>query len=89
MASLTELQTRIDSAIAAMDSGNWPDVLRHARAARLMLIALPDSQFDGDEMTFDRQTVAATLSSLERAAAAEQVKQRGQIIAKPIEYMRG
>jgi argininosuccinate synthase len=69
MANLADLQTRIDAAVAAMDAADWDGCIRLADGAMLIMAAIPDSTFDGnDQIRFDRQGAAQILGSIKKRA---------------------
>ena len=90
MASLAELQTRIDQAVAALDAAAWADAVRHAQAALLIMAAIPDSTFDGnDSIRFDRIGAAQILNGVKRQASAGQAASHGGHVTTLVEYLRG
>lgn len=87
MATLADLNTRIDAALAAMDAGNWEAVSRETNAALLIITATPDTQFDGgDQIRFDR--VGATMAIKAIQTAARNKAWDDQAAVQLLEYRR-
>jgi hypothetical protein len=88
MATITDLNTRIDAALAAMDAKQWAAVQTHCNAALLIIAAIPATQFDGaDQIRFDPIGATAAIKTILADARA-----RGwndQAAAQLIEYRRG
>lgn len=89
MATLSELQTRISDAVAALDAGDYANVLTLARGAALLLVAIPDSEFQGEKITIDRESLKNTIAELNRAAASAALKTNGGIVSQEITFRRG
>ena len=90
MATIADLQSRISSAIAALDGGNYSSAVSLCEGALLMLAVIPDTQFDqNDRIEFDRAGATAAINSVIRraksAAAAQNNGGRDQIVR----YTRG
>jgi len=90
MATIADLQSRISSAIAALDGGNYASAVSLCEGALLMLAVIPDSQFDmNDRIEFDRAGATAAINSVIRraksAAAAQVSGGRDQLVR----YTRG
>ncbi len=91
MATLAQLQSRIDAAVAALDAESWADAIRLAEGALLIMAAIPDSVFDGnDQIRFDRQGSQQILTGIKRRANAQIAGASGAGFAtNDIEYTRG
>lgn len=88
MATIADLQTRIDAAIAALDGGNYQSAIQLADGALLMLSVMPDTQFDqGDRIEFDRAGATSAINSVIRRANAMRAAQSSRSI--PVHYERG
>lgn len=90
MATIADLQSRISSAIAALDGGNYASAVSLCEGALLMLAVIPDTQFDqNDRIEFDRAGATAAINSVIRraksAAAAQNNGGRDQLVR----YTRG
>ena len=89
MATLADLQTKTDSAIAAMEAGNHAAAATHARSALLILATTPDTQFDGgDQIRFDRAGATMALKEILKACNSAQWAKAGSVV-ESIEYRRG
>lgn len=88
MATLADLQTKTDAAIAAFEAGNYATASTLAHSALLIIATTPDTQFDGgDQIRFDRQ--GATLALKQIIQTCNQRRRGGQTFERPIEYRRG
>jgi|694.fasta_scaffold97088_2 hypothetical protein len=87
MATLADLQTKTDAAIAAFEAGNYKTAATLAQSAMLIIATTPDTQFDGgDQIRFDR--VGATMALKEVIKACNAKRWAGGS-NQPIEYRRG
>lgn len=89
MATLATLQTRISDAVEALDGGDYSTALTLARGAALLLVAIPDSEFQGEKITIDRESLKNTIAELNRAAASAALKTNGAIVTQEITFQRG
>lgn len=91
MANLADLQSRIESAVAAMDASNWESAITLAEGALLLMVAMPDSIFDGnDQIRFDRIGATQILNSIKRRANAQIASNSGAGFGSyDVEYTRG
>jgi exosome complex RNA-binding protein Rrp42 (RNase PH superfamily) len=89
MAKLSDLQSRIESAVAALDAGNYASALTLARGAALLIVAVPDSEFQGEKITIDRESLKNTIAELNRAAASAAMASNGGIVTQDITVTRG
>lgn len=88
MATLTDLNTRIDLAIAALDGGSYASCITHCNAALLMIAAMPDTVFDTtDQIRFDRQGATQAIQAVKRSASQRMAG--GEIVvSQPVLYTR-
>lgn len=90
MANLSDLQSRIDSAVTALDGEDWASALKHANAALLIMAGIPDSTFDGnDQIRFDRMGANEILKSIKKQANAGMAADAGGFGQADVEYQRG
>ena len=58
MATTTDINTKVDSAVASMGSGDWATALITLLQVKLMLAAKPDQKHPGGgELTYDRRAI--------------------------------
>lgn len=89
MATLADLQTKTDSAIAAMEAGNYESAATLARSALLIIATTPDTQFDGgDQIRFDRAGATMALKEILKACNSKRWAKAGSVV-EPIQYRRG
>lgn len=89
MATLADLQTKTDAAIAAMEAGNHATAATLAQSALLIIATTPDTQFDGgDQIRFDRAGATMALKEIVKACNAKRWAKSGNVV-EPIEYRRG
>jgi hypothetical protein len=90
MATLADLQTKTDAAIAAFESGNYATASTLAQSALIIIATTPDTQFDGgDQIRFDRQGATMALQSIVRTCNQRRAVANGPVLERPIEYRRG
>lgn len=89
MATISEIQSRMSEAVAALDAGNFATALRLARGAAVLLSVVPDSEFQGERMEFDRESMKIALAELAKEAQAGAVRTSGGIVSQDITYRRG
>lgn len=90
MATLADLQTKTDAAIAAFEAGNHTLAATLANSALLIIATTPDTQFDGgDSIRFDRQGATMALQQIVRTCNQRRAMANGPISERPIEYRRG
>jgi hypothetical protein len=88
MATLADLQTKTDQAIAAFEAGNHQTAATLAQSALLIIATTPDTQFDGgDQIRFDRVGATMALKQIVQTCSKRQWAKGGQNL--PIEYRRG
>lgn len=88
MATLIDLQTKTDAAIAALEGGDYAGAVRHCNAALLILATTPDSNFDGnDQIRFDRQGATQAIQAIKRSANAQAWTVTNSV--QEIQYERG
>ena len=88
MATLVDLQTRTDSALAALDGGDYSAAIQHCNAALLIIATIPDTQFDGtDQIRFDRQGATLAIQSIKRSANSQAWNSAAAV--QEIHYERG
>jgi len=88
MATLADLQTKTDAAIAALEAGNFTAAIGHCNSALLIIATMPDTQFDGtDQIRFDRAGATMAIKEIKRSANAR-AWTSGQAV-ESIQYERG
>lgn len=88
MATLIDLQTKTDAAIAALEGGDYAGAIRHCNAALLIIATTPDTQFDGgDQIRFDRQGATLAIQSIKRSANS--MAWNATAAVQEIQYERG
>jgi hypothetical protein len=89
MATLADLQTKTDAAIAAMEAGNYSTAATLAQSALLIIATTPDTQFDGgDQIRFDRAGATMALKEIVKACNTKRWAKSGNVV-EPIQYRRG
>jgi hypothetical protein len=87
MATLADLQTKTDAAIAAFEAGNHKAAATLAQSALMIIATTPDTQFDGgDQIRFDRLGATQALQQIVKTCNRKQWAGGQQT---PIEYTRG
>lgn len=89
MATLSEIQTRISEAVTALDGGEYAEALRLCRGAAMLLAVVPNSEFQGEKMEFDREALKNQIAELKQAAQAAAFAANGGVITQDIQYRRG
>ena len=88
MATLLDLQTKTDAAIAALEGGDYAGAVRHCNAALLIIATIPDTNFDGnDQIRFDRQGATQAIQAIKRSANAGRWTETNSV--QEIQYERG
>lgn len=88
MATLVDLQTRTDSALAALDGGDYSAAIQHCNAALLIIATIPDTQFDGgDQIRFDRAGATMAINAIKKSASARGWSSGAAV--EEIQYNRG
>lgn len=65
MATITDIQSRINAAVVALDAAQYASAIRLADGALLLLATTPDTQFDGtDQIRFDRLGAKSAIESV-------------------------
>lgn len=90
MATLAQLRTRLDQAVAARDASDYAACLRHLDAASIMLLGIPTSEFDGDKQDWEatKTNINKTITQIRQQAMADQAGDAGGIISLDITYKR-
>lgn len=65
-----EIETLIDAANSAAESGDHATALAKLRQAKALISALPDSSRAGDELSWDRAALDLLIGEYRREAAA-------------------
>lgn len=68
---VSELKASIAAAYAAINAENYVLALRHARAARVALMCIPDSELQGEKIAITRDDVDLMINDLNRQANAQ------------------
>ena len=89
MATLSEIQTRVSEAVTALDGGDYAEALRLCRGAAMLLAVVPNSEFQGEKMEFDREAIKNQIAELSRAAQAAAFASNGGVVTQDIQYRRG
>ena len=90
MATLTDLQTKTDAAIAAFEAGNHATAASLAQSCLLIIATTPDTQFDGgDAIRFDRVGATMALQQIVKTCNQRRAAAKGPVFERPIEYRRG
>lgn len=90
MATLADLQTKTDAAIAAFEAGSYATAGTFAQSALLIIATTPDTQFDGgDAIRFDRQGATMALQQIVKTCNQRRAANNGPVFDRPIEYRRG
>lgn len=88
MATLIDLQTKTDAAIAALEGGDYAAAIRHCNAALLIIATTPDTKFDqNDEIRFDRDGATQAIQAIKRSANSASWNASNSV--QEIEYERG
>lgn len=60
----------IDAAYTAVNAGDYSTALRHARAARIAMSAIPKSELDRERIELTREGLDSMIDDLQRQANA-------------------
>lgn len=79
MATVAELQTTMDAAVAAINAGDLDTAFTKALAGQAILAALPSGQIGGAETRWTPQTINEFIQNLRRARGRSAGVQRTKI----------
>lgn len=88
--TLSDVQTKLSAAAAAILSGDYATAYSYALAAQTLLAGIPDSSFGanpGVQLRF-RETIEQTLVNIRHAKAAAAAAAAGGITQIPVLYER-
>ena len=64
MATVANVNTYADAAIAAVLAGDLATAATQARAAQIALATLPDARSDSESLTWDRESIATLIKEI-------------------------
>jgi hypothetical protein len=79
MATIAQINAKVDAAVAAQEEGDYATALAYLRSARMMLAAKPDSGSAGESLRWDRPAIEAMIRDLAKARNASAGIQRGKV----------
>lgn len=68
---IAEINTAMESAVAAQEAGDYASALKHMETAYLRISVLPDSQFDDERLEWDRERIQSLLKYLQSRVASQ------------------
>lgn len=57
MSRASEINTRVDAAVAAIDAADWSTALTKLLGAKALMVSVPESGFDGATLRYNAQAV--------------------------------
>ncbi len=89
MITIVELQAKIEAAVADFEAGLYQSAITKALAAGMLLIGIPDTQFDlTDQVRFDRRSAREQIDALVKNCRMMLAAQSGPA-ESPVRYERG
>lgn len=90
---LTRINTAMDAAITAQEGGDFRTALTQVRTAWMLIVSLPNSMFDNEQLLWDREGVAKLMAELQKLAnsqpaASDGTTSRAIIRPVPVTYTR-
>lgn len=86
---LSDLNSKIDAAIAAFEAGSYDLALTRLTAAQLLIATIPDTVMDGnDQIRFDRQGALLNIRQIRQQITARKAGSMGGVLVQPVEYRR-
>jgi hypothetical protein len=79
-----EINTAMNAAIAAQESGDYSTALTKVRSVKMMLVAKPDSEFEREKLIWDREAIDVLYAELKQLAAAQSGSTRSKIQQIPV-----
>jgi len=65
--SVTDINTRVSAAVAAIDSGDYATALVKLLGAKALLAAMPDTKHGEVELEWDREAIDSLITSVRTA----------------------
>lgn len=86
--SATAVNTKVNLAVAAQESGDYASALTYLRSAQILLSAMPDSTGPGGSgMQYDRTSIDRMITALTKLNNASAARASGGIRRTKIEYV--
>jgi hypothetical protein len=79
-----EINTAMNAAIAAQESGDYATALTKVRSVKMMLVAKPDSEFEREKLIWDREAIDVLYAELKQLAGAQTGSTRSKIQQIPV-----
>jgi hypothetical protein len=61
---ITEVNSAMDDCVAAQEAGDYQTALRRARTAWMRIMQIPDSEFDEEKLTWNREGIRQIVAHL-------------------------
>lgn len=89
--TIEQIDAKVQAAVAAQEAGDYRAALSAAEGAYLLIMGVPDSEFEGEKLTWNRESLAEMVNYLKRRATEIGNSQsRGSLIqSQDILYKRG
>ena len=68
MADATDIESKISQAVTAQEAGDYTTALTFLRSARLLMAAVPESNFGGAGLKYSTADITAMIRDLEQLA---------------------
>lgn len=81
-----EINTAMNAAIAAQEDGDYATALKKLRTVKMMLSAKPDTEFDREKLTWDREAIDAIYEELKRIDSTTSDSPRGSLLRIPVRF---
>lgn len=88
MSLVTDFKKAIANATKAAASQDYATAIVHARAARIALMGIPNSELAQEKIEFNRDDLESLMNDLRQAASEQQATNTGLIQETPIYYTR-
>ncbi len=86
-----QINEKMQAAVAAQEAGDYKAALVQAEGAYMLLMSVPDSEFESEKMTWDREGIGNMVTYLKRRVnEAGNSQSRGSLIqTQDVKYTRG
>lgn len=95
MATVSDINTKIDAAIAAAESGDYANALKYAESAWMVMLALPDAEKEKERLEWSREGLERLVKHLRQKLKESLANQSGDdgtgVVIRPatVTYKRG
>lgn len=70
MGAIADINTKVQLAVTAQESGDYTSALAYLRSAQMLMAGLPNTSAEGESLTWNNAAIAAMVAKLEQLQAA-------------------